>query len=164
MLNLHLQWGIDPGTFIMKKGVEILKSGSEYGVYGIIDVLDRFIHNVKHASQLNHEIGMPMPIEVADDMIRAQYALEFAVMQSRRFGVEIPDPKPGEHVDRTDSYKAWYEWWDTYIQRDMTSEQWGELNALLETGGDLSKFRPSGDWKPAVVSQEVTTAVRPRND
>jgi len=82
---------------------------------------------------------------------KEQYAIEYCVMQTRRFGVDIPDPKDGEHVERTPSYNAWFKWWDSYFQDELGREEFEEYLLLKHEGKDVSHFRPKGDWKKNIV-------------
>jgi len=136
------QWGVEPGTILKPEAVELIKSGTEYELYAMINMLGKLIWSI------NQHVGVEaLHANTINELVQAQYGMEFAVLSSRRFGTEISDPKPGEHVERTDSYNAWYRWWDQYIQHELSGEQWLELNDLITSRGDHSKFRPSGVWK-----------------
>lgn len=75
-----------------------------------------------------------------------QYAIEYCVINTSRFGVEIEMPKEGEHVEVTDSYKAWFKWWNNYFKKTLTREEFEEYQDKVYKGEDISKFRPEGDW------------------
>ena len=89
-------------------------------------------------------------IEENLDLTPYQYAIEYCVMHTPRFGVEIEEPEEGGHVKPTDSYWAWFRWWDEYFQRTLTQEEYEEYTRKAEKGEDVSQFRPSGDWRSNV--------------
>ena len=80
------------------------------------------------------------------DLTPFQYAVEYCVMHTRRFGVELEEPKNGEHVKTTDSYRAWFRWWNDYFQRTLTREEYEDYLQKADNGEDISQFRPDGDW------------------
>lgn len=95
--------------------------------------------------RLNHDMAHGR-IEKTIDLMPYQYALEYCVMHTPRFGVKIDEPKEGEHVIASDSYWAWYRWWDEYFQRTLTNEEYDEYLRKVKNGEDISQFHPSGDW------------------
>lgn len=81
------------------------------------------------------------------DLMPYQYAIEYCIMHTPRFGVKINEPEEGAHVKATDSYWAWFRWWDEYFQRTLTDEEYKDYQQRLNNGEDISKFRPTGDWR-----------------
>lgn len=96
--------------------------------------------------RLNHDMADGR-IEEELDLTPYQYALEYCVMHTPRFGVTIDEPKEGEHVKATDSYWAWFRWWDEYFQRTLTNEEYEDYRRKADNGEDISQFRPTGDWR-----------------
>ena len=96
--------------------------------------------------RLNHDMADGR-IEERLDLTPYQYALEYCVMHTPRFGVKIDEPKEGEHVKATDSYWAWFRWWDKYFQRTLTNEEYEDYQRKADNGEDISQFRPTGDWR-----------------
>lgn len=84
------------------------------------------------------------------DLMPYQYAIEYCIMHTPRFGVKINEPEEGEHVKATDSYWAWFRWWDEYFQRTLTDEEYKDYQQRLNNGEDISKFHPTGDWRDNV--------------
>ena len=76
-----------------------------------------------------------------------QYAVEYCVMHTPRFGVKIDEPKEGEHVKATDSYWAWFSWWDNYFRRTLSKEEYEDYLHKVDNKEDISQFRPTGDWR-----------------
>lgn len=86
------------------------------------------------------------------DLTPYQYAIEYCVMHTPRFGVEIEEPKEGEHVKTTKSYWAWFKWWDEYFQRTLSQEEYDDYMNKVRNGEDISQFRPKGDWHDLLKS------------
>lgn len=120
----------DGGVF---KDPNILKTCTEQDLYFNIRSLDEEIYFLA----VNEETV---------DLTNEQYAYEFCVMQTRRFGVELEQPKEG-HVKTTASFWKWYLWWDEYFQRTLTLKQWNEYENKRSKGEDVSQYRPKGDWR-----------------
>ena len=100
----------------------------------------------KMISQLSHDMERgKMPKDL--DLTPCQYALEFCMMHTSRFGVKIEQPTNGEHVKATDSYLAWFHWWNEYFQKTLTNKEYKKYQHKLEKGEDISHFRPSGNWR-----------------
>ena len=140
--NDSKQYGLYHGDFF--KDPEFPKTCSEQNLYFIINNIGGFIW------QMNHDMADGR-IEENVALNSEQYAIEYCVMQTRRFGVEIPDPKDGEHVERTASYNAWFRWWDSYFQNELSFEEWDEYQSLQSQGKDVSHYRPQGDWRDSIA-------------
>lgn len=140
------KYGVYTGI-LTDEGVEKAKNGTEFDLYSQINGLGAFIW------RMNHDLADGR-LETSEGIIKsleeAQYSIEFSVLQTKRFGVDVEEPKDDGHVVATKSYKNWFDWWDTYIQRQLTNEEYHELEMLIHTKQDYSKFRPSGDWKENV--------------
>lgn len=82
-----------------------------------------------------------------EDITNAQYALEYLIYYTRKYGVEFSrEPSVSEHVERSDSYNAWYNFWKNHF--DSMSEE--EYNAFVDdkfNGKDISKYMPTDTWK-----------------
>jgi hypothetical protein len=96
--------------------------------------------------RLNHDMADGR-IEANIDLSPYQYAIEYCVMHTTRFGVEIEEPKAGEHVKQTDSYWAWFRWWNNYFQRTLSQDEYEDYCHKVANGEDVSQFRPAGDWR-----------------
>lgn len=90
------QYGKYPGAFVSPSTVRYC---SESVLYAIITGIGKEIERLeKHASE--------------EGLAELEYALEYAIYQTTRFGVQIPVPKDGEHVEKTESYLKWFAKWD----------------------------------------------------
>lgn len=138
----HKPYGINTGN-LTSEGAEELLTCSEIHLYSCINAIGGFIWSMNH--DMSHgRIKSTLGIE--KDLAEAQYSIEYTVLQSRRFGVDIPDVKVGEHVERTKSYNNWFSWWNTYVM-GLSDEKWKELEAKMEKRENVSEFRPEGDWR-----------------
>jgi hypothetical protein len=135
-------YGTYPG-FLKEKGVNKVINGTELELYFTINSIGGFIWRMNHDAAHSRIV---LTEKMNEDLNEAQYAIEFAVLNTRRFGVEIPEPKDNEHVQRTEPYNKWFSWWNHYIQHKLTDEEYKELDKLMETGQDYSSFRPEGTW------------------
>ena len=137
------KYGYYPG-FLKEDGIEKVLNGSEVDLYFIINMLGGYIwrtnHNVAHGR-------LEITKSMAEDLIEAQYVIEYCVLNTKRFGVEIPEPKEGCHIERTESYNQWFRWWNNYFQYTLNNDEYQEFEQIYEKGGDISKFKPEGNWK-----------------
>ena len=98
-----------------------------------------------------HDSGKPWASNVsAKDLINAQYNLEYLVYSTRRFGVEFSkEPSATEHVERSESYNAWFSFWHNHF-KSMSSEVYNQFVDDKFIGKDISKYMPSGSWKDSL--------------
>ena len=139
-------YGIDPGCI---KDVETINNLSEVDLYFMIDAMGGHIWRCKH--------DMAHGRIPEFDLTEEQYALEYMVYQTTKFGVELPEPEMDKHITATPSYKAWYKFYDDHFKNTLTDEQWKAFQRAQESGQDTSAFMPSGHWtdlleKPAKKS------------
>ncbi len=65
-----------------------------------------------------------------EELNNYEYAIEYCVYQTKRFGVTFQEPST-KHVVKTDSYIAWYGKWDTYF-RSLTDLEKSEHYQLAK--------------------------------
>lgn len=95
-----------------------------------------------------HDMNKPWGRNIsAQELIEAQYALEYLVYHTKKYGVEFSrEPISNEHVERSESYNAWYGFWKQHFD----SMNQDDYNAFLEdkfNGKDISKYMPCDTWK-----------------
>ena len=102
-----------------------------------------------------HDAGKPWAVNVSTkDLINAQYNLEYLVYSTRRFGVEFSkEPSATEHVERSESYNAWFKFWHNHFE-SMTPEVYNQFVDDKFSGKDISKYMPSGSWKDLLEQPE----------
>ena len=98
-----------------------------------------------------HDAGKPWATNVStEDLINAQYNLEYLVYSTRRFGVEFSkEPSATEHVERSESYNAWFRFWHDHFE-SMSPEVYNQFVNDKFSGKDISKYMPSGSWKDSL--------------
>ena len=98
-----------------------------------------------------HDSGKPWATNVsAKDLTNAQYNLEYLVYSTRRFGVEFSKaPSATEHVERSESYNAWFRFWRDHFE-SMSPEVYNQFVDDKFSGKDISKYMPSGSWKDSL--------------
>jgi hypothetical protein len=129
-------YGIYPGSI---KDVKKIEAMSEIDLYMNIEGLGGFIW------QCNHDMAHGRIEKV--DLTEEQYALEYMVYQTTKFGVEHPEPQIDKHIGRTPSYNAWYSFYHNHFQNVLTNEDWEMYQKLQDEGKDVSAYLPSGSWK-----------------
>ncbi len=112
--------------------------------------------------RLNHDLAdgrMPESEEVDKYLAELQEHIQYAVDQTKRFGVETPR---GENGVATPTYWSWFRWWDSYTQSlppDSQDKIFQIFDAIGEVIGGranhhlddlaqkLSIYRPTQDWR-----------------
>ena len=97
---------------------------------------------------INHDFDKPWRIDASpEQLLEAQYNLEYLVYSTRRFGVEFSKaPSSTEHVERSETYNAWFEFWHDHFE-SMSNEEYNKFVEDRFSGKDISKYMPSGTWK-----------------
>lgn len=128
-------YGIDPGCI---QDVEAINNLSEVDLYFSIDAMGGHIWRCNHDM---HHGRIPII-----DLTEEQYALEYMVYQTTKFGVELPEPTIDKHISATPSYKAWYSFYSNHFKNVLTDEQWDLFKQAHKSGQDISLFMPTGHW------------------
>lgn len=129
-------YGKDPGHLT---NLEIYENMAEVELFFQIDALGGHIWRCRH----DMKPGRIPKIDLTEE----EYALEYLVYQTTRFGVEIPEPEIDNHVQVTPSYQAWYSFYSNHFKEVLTQEQWDAFMLAREEGKDVSAFLPSGSWR-----------------
>lgn len=128
-------YGIYPGSI---QNVEEINNLSEVDLYLTIDALGAHIWRCQH--EMAH--GRIPKIDLTEE----QYALEYMVYQTRKFGVELPEPTIDKHISATPSYIAWYEFYSNHFKNVLTDEEWDAFQKARAAEKDTSVFMPFGSW------------------
>lgn len=128
-------YGIDPGSI---KDVERINNLSEVDLYFAIDAMGG------HIWRCRHDMAHGRIPEI--DLTEEQYALEYMVYQTTKFGVELPTPEIDKHITSTPSYNAWYKFYSSHFKDVLTDEQWNAFQRAQRNGQDTSAFMPTGHW------------------
>lgn len=129
-------YGISPGYI---KDSEIIKNMSEIDLYFMIDMLGGIMFSAWHATKRDDKPA---------DLTEEQYAMEFCVYQTKKFGVDdLPEPEIDKHIPRTPKYNAWYTFYNNHFKNVLTNEQWNAFQTARKEKKDFSEFMPNGNWK-----------------
>lgn len=80
------------------------------------------------------------------DLTEENYAIEYMVYQTTKFGVELPEPAIDKHITATPSYNAWYQFYANHFKYTLSNEEWNAFQEAHRTGKDITSFMPSGHW------------------
>lgn len=142
-MDIEKEYGTYTGI-LTDDGINIVTSGTELQLYFTINSFGEMIWRMNHDAA---DGRIKLTTGMIKDLIEAEYSIDFAVLQAKRFGAEISKPKGNERVERTDSYNKWFSWWNDYIQYKLTDDEYKELETLMNSNQDYSEFRPEGTWK-----------------
>ena len=122
---------------------EIFETLDEIDLWIKIDGLSQFIFD-------NMDFAKVSP----QDLLDAQYNLDYLIYSTRKFGVEFSkEPSATEQVERKGSYLAWYIFWHKHFN-SMTKQVLFQFLYDKENGKDISKYMPSGNWKDSLEKKE----------
>lgn len=136
--------GIYPGSI---KDVDVINNMGELDLYFNIDAIGA------HISYCMRQIRRGRIEKL--DLTEVQYAIEYMVYQTTRFGVEIPEPQIDEHIVATPSYRAWFKFYDDHFKKVLTEEQWNAFQNKRKLGEDVSEYMPKGNWQDTLEEQLV---------
>lgn len=128
-------YGIYPGNI---SDVNYINNLNEVDLYLAIDALGGYLWRCRH--EMSH--GRMPEISLEEE----QYAMEYMVYQTTKFGVELAEPEIDQHINATPSYRAWYKFYSDHFKHTLTDEQWEKFNKYRKEGKDTSEFMPSGHW------------------
>ena len=80
------------------------------------------------------------------EMEEAQYGLEYLIYQTKKFGVELNEPKEYEHIEKSDSFLSWYQYWREFVFSININVK-NMILKLREKGEDISEYLPKSSWK-----------------
>lgn len=129
-------YGIDPGYI---KDPEKIENLSEVDLYFMIDMLGGIMFSAWHATKRDDKPA---------DLTEEQYAMEFCVYQTKKFGVDdLPEPEIDKHIPRTPKYNTWYAFYNNHFKNVLTNEQWNDFQIARKENKYVSEFMPNGNWK-----------------
>ena len=81
------------------------------------------------------------------NLTEEQYALDYMIYQTNRFGTKITIPKAGKQIILTPAYNAWYGFYSDYFNLVLSDEEWKAFLNARRNNQDVSAFLPSGKWQ-----------------
>ena len=140
-------YGIYPGCI---KKPEAFDTMSEVDLYILINAMSEHLWKCK----LNMAHGKIPEADLTEE----EYALEFMIYKTKRFGTELPDPQINKHVIPNSSYHSWFEFYNYHFKNVLTDEEWNAFLEARKNNEDISAFLPKGNWKDA-LDKEVTKSL-----
>lgn len=128
-------YGIYPGSIQVP---DLIDNLDEVDLYLQIDAVQENIFWKYTMSSTAHS-----EINSSED----RYALEYLIYKTKKFGTKIPNPKKGRHIQLTDEYLRWYEYYENYFKNVLSENEWNEFLRRKHNNEDVSEFLPSGKWK-----------------
>ena len=148
-LNSCKFYGRDIGNI---ENIEKVNNADEVDLFLMIYDLSRELTVFKHS--------IPVRISYVD-LTLSQFALEYMIYQTKKFGVEVSEPKEGRHIIPGPSYNAWFNFYKTNIIDVYTREEIEAYKVLKSNGKDVSFFTPKGRWneeaKNLVIKESTPT-------
>lgn len=129
-------YGIDTGSI---QDVETINN------LGEVDLFFQIYSLGHHIWRCNHDMAHGRIPQI--DLTEEQYALEYMVYLTTKFGVELAEPEIDQHIRATESYNAWYQFYSNHFNYTLTNDEWKEFMTLKEAGEDVSAYMPKGDWR-----------------
>jgi hypothetical protein len=90
-----------------------------------------------------------------------KYTFDYLMNQTKRFGVDVPEPEGTEPLPISESFIKWYSFYYNYYYKNQTPEDYEngdrilyEISALRPKKLDYSKFLPKGNWQDYEVDLE----------
>lgn len=136
-------YGIYPGNI---KDVNAINNLNEVDLYLTIDSLGGYLWRCRH--EMSH--GRMPEINLTEE----EYALEYMVYQTTKFGVDLKAPEIDKHITPTPSYRAWYKFYSDHFKHTLTDEEWNMFQEAKKDGKDTSAFMPSGHWTDSLTDSD----------
>lgn len=137
-------YGIDPGSI---KDVDDFNSLDEIDLWMNIDALGFYLW------YCNHEMSDGRMDYV--DLTEEQYAMEYMVYQTKKFGVELGEPEEGKHIEQSDSYMAWYQFYSNHFKNVLSKEDFNKFVLAKKNNEDITSYLPEGSWKDSMGKSKV---------
>jgi len=145
MKNENRIFGLDPGAI---KNPEQIDNLSEIDLYFAIEGLGLHIWCRQYEMAHNRSQNI--------DLTEQQFALEYLVYQTTKFGVDLPVPKKGYHIETTDSYNVWYKFYYNHFNNILSKEQFEKFQEKKLKGQNIEEFMPKGDWRDLLNEKSKT--------
>lgn len=131
-------WGLYP-SFLVPEQIDKL---DEIDIWKKIDTIGGTLF------WINHDAGKPWAQTLsANELNEIQYALEYLVYFTRKYGVEFSkEPSVKEHIERSNSYVSWFSFWKNHFE-SISSEMYNTFVEDKFSGKDISKYMPKETWK-----------------
>lgn len=134
-------YGLYPGSI---KNVSEIDNLNEVDLYFAIDSMNGYIINCNKIMSYNHDINI--------DLTEEQYALEYMIYQTKKFGTDVSEPKEKQHIKTTDTYWKWFRFYDNYFKNELSKKDLKKFTKAKNTGKDVSKYLPKDKWNEEKIN------------
>lgn len=131
-------YGIYPGSI---EDVEKINNLNEIDLFLAIDSLSYSLWKKKKDISLN--------IDTTED----EYALDYMIYQTTKFGVDLSIPIDGNRIFKTSSYIAWYSFYKNHFKKNK--DTWKRFLYAKKNNFDISEYLPKGNWKDLYEKQKT---------
>ena len=128
-------YGIDPGSLTNTDEIDNLSEIDLYlYIYGLGDYIWKSHIDIGNKKLPN--------IKLEEET----YALEYMINQTKKFGVELPEPIEGKHLTITSSYIDWYTYYTKHFIEDMSEEDFSDFMTKRKKGLNVEEYLPKELW------------------
>ena len=138
-----VSYGKEHSTIIVGKFQSKIDNGTEYELYAGIKSLYKMRYHIKD-SKINTKSDREAVMKKFDDV---EKDIAYAFTRTARFGTGITVPIEGQRVFITDNFYLWYDWWNSYINNEITTDAFATLEHAVLNNLDHSSYRPKGSWR-----------------
>ena len=119
------------------ENLEEIEKLSEVELFLAISSLDNYILTYKRIQAYNMTRGL--------DITEDEYALEYLINKTKKFGVELEKDKMGRVIKKGD-YASWYEYFANYFGKVLSKEEFKKFIDLKSKGYNVSKYLPQESY------------------
>lgn len=119
------------------KNIDEIEKLNEIELFLAISSLESYILSYKRILAYNMTRG----IDITED----EYALEYLINKTEKFGVELERDKDGRII-KTGDYSNWYQYHNNHFARTLSREQFREFLDLKSKGYNVSKYLPNDSY------------------
>lgn len=129
-------YGIDPGCI---ENIEEINNLSEIELYFKIDAM------ISYITRCRNEMAYGRAYKI--DTTEEEYALEYMIYMTTKFGVTIPEPQYGCHIQKTKSFDAWFEFYTNHFKNILSNEEHNKLKIYQMKNQDIATLLPTENWQ-----------------
>ncbi len=112
----------------------------------------------KHICRCKHDMSRGRIPEI--NLTEEEYALEYMVYQTTRFGVEISEPETEKHIIHTPSFNVWYSFYNNDFKNILPDKECHTFRKAEEEGEDVFMFMPKGDWRDLLKKDKSKVKIK----
>ena len=138
-------YGVYPGSLT---NVENINEMDEISLFLSLDSLTKYIFDTHERISKGNLPDM--------DITEQNYALEYMMYQTTRFGVAINPPEEGKHVQISSSYLDWFTYYTKHFHDNMEEETFNQFLEDKRKGKDISSYLPEKTWSELHKGVQIT--------